>query len=195
MLGKPPSRTLPPSSPAWAAAPGRCPPEVVRGHGEGDRASHPVLRAAAFRGDEGRHAFNEVRDEIWEELLAILVDNTTAMMYRSFTVVGDRAQARHGFPESWPERLERVGLTRVFIAGLNIKYRRPEEVIAPAEPVIRAVLPDANAPTSIRSSGILVVHGSTYRNWRRGSSLTWWFSLTRRASARALKAPWTGTSR
>ena len=32
--------------------------------------------------------------------------------------------------------------------------------MAEAEPVIRAVLPDANVPTSIRSSGIPVVHGS-----------------------------------
>jgi DNA helicase IV len=33
--------------------------------------------------------------------------------------------------------------------------------MAAAEPVIRAVLPDANVPTSIRSSGVPVVHGST----------------------------------
>ena len=33
--------------------------------------------------------------------------------------------------------------------------------MAEAEPVIRAVLPDANVPTSIRSSGVPVVHGST----------------------------------
>jgi hypothetical protein len=32
--------------------------------------------------------------------------------------------------------------------------------MAEAEPVIRAVLPDANVPTSIRSSGVPVVHGS-----------------------------------
>jgi hypothetical protein len=32
--------------------------------------------------------------------------------------------------------------------------------MAQAEPVIRAVLPDANVPTSIRSSGIPVLHGS-----------------------------------
>ena len=32
---------------------------------------------------------------------------------RSFTIVGDRAQARHGFTESWQERLERVGLDRI----------------------------------------------------------------------------------
>ena len=31
--------------------------------------------------------------------------------------------------------------------------------MAEAEPVIRAVLPDANVPTSIRSTGLPVVHG------------------------------------
>jgi DNA helicase IV len=80
---------------------------------------------------------------------------------RSFTIVGDRAQARHGFPESWAERLERVGLTDSAVASLTINYRTPEEVMAEAEPVIRAVLPDANVPTSIRRSGVPVKHGST----------------------------------
>ena len=78
---------------------------------------------------------------------------------RSFTIVGDRAQARHGFTESWRERLERVGLDRVDLASLNINYRTPQEVMVEAEPVIRAVLPDANVPTSVRSTGIPVVHG------------------------------------
>ncbi|MFF7411941.1 RNA polymerase recycling motor ATPase HelR [Streptomyces lydicus] len=79
---------------------------------------------------------------------------------RSFTIVGDRAQARHGFTESWQERLERIGLDRINVASLSINYRTPEEVMAEAEPVIRAVLPDANVPTSIRSSGVPVVHGA-----------------------------------
>ncbi|WP_029115418.1 RNA polymerase recycling motor ATPase HelR [Mycobacterium sp. URHB0044] len=79
----------------------------------------------------------------------------------SFTIVGDRAQARHGFTETWQERLERIGLTHVDIASLSINYRTPEEVMTEAEPVIRAEIPDANVPTSIRSSGIPVVHGST----------------------------------
>jgi hypothetical protein len=79
---------------------------------------------------------------------------------RSFTIVGDRAQARHGFTESWQERLERVGLDRVNVASLSINYRTPEEVMAEAELVIRAVLSDANVPTSIRSSDVPVVHGS-----------------------------------
>jgi DNA helicase IV len=47
------------------------------------------------------------------------------------------------------------------MATLNINYRTPEEVMAEAEPVIRAALPDANVPTSIRSTGIPVEHGST----------------------------------
>ncbi|MFD3683781.1 RNA polymerase recycling motor ATPase HelR [Nocardiopsis sp. NPDC058631] len=78
---------------------------------------------------------------------------------RSFTIVGDRAQARHGFTEPWRERLERVGLDRVDLASLSINYRTPEEVMAEAEPVIRSVLPDANVPTSIRRGGVPVVHG------------------------------------
>ena len=96
----------------------------------------------------------ELTDAQWQMLLLRCPS-------RSFTIVGDRAQARHGFAESWVERLERVGLTNVNLAGLSINYRTPEEVMAEAEPVIRAVLPDANVPTSIRSSGIPVVHGAT----------------------------------
>ena len=44
------------------------------------------------------------------------------------------------------------------IAPLTINYRTPAEVMAEAEPVIRAVLPEANVPTSIRESGIPVLH-------------------------------------
>lgn len=79
---------------------------------------------------------------------------------RSLTVVGDRAQARHGFTETWPERLTRVGLDQVQVATLTVNYRTPEEVMAEAEPVIRAVLPDAGVPTSVRSSGVPVRHGA-----------------------------------
>ena len=95
----------------------------------------------------------ELTDAEWQMLLIRCPS-------RSFTIVGDRAQARHGFTESWQERLERIGLDRINLASLSINYRTPEEVMAEAEPVIRAVLPDANVPTSIRSSGIPVVHGS-----------------------------------
>lgn len=78
---------------------------------------------------------------------------------RSLTIVGDRAQARHGFTESWEDRLARVGLDRVALASLTVNYRTPVGVMAEAEPVIRAVLPDANVPTSIRSTDLPVVHG------------------------------------
>ena len=95
----------------------------------------------------------ELTDAEWQMLLARCPS-------RSFTIVGDRAQARHGFTESWPERLERIGFDRIRLASLNINYRTPEEVMAEAEPVILAVLPDANVPASIRSTGVPVWHGS-----------------------------------
>ncbi len=95
----------------------------------------------------------ELTDAQWQMLLLRCPS-------RSFTIVGDRAQARHGFTESWQERLERVGFGRVDLASLSINYRTPEEIMAEAEPVIRTVIPDANVPTSIRSGGVPVVHGS-----------------------------------
>ncbi|WP_327370023.1 RNA polymerase recycling motor ATPase HelR [Streptomyces sp. NBC_01217] len=95
----------------------------------------------------------ELTDAEWQMLLLRCPS-------RSFTIVGDRAQARHGFTESWQERLDRVGLDRIDLASLSINYRTPAGIMAEAEPVIRAVLPDANVPTSIRSSDVPVVHGS-----------------------------------
>ncbi|MFG2627903.1 RNA polymerase recycling motor ATPase HelR [Streptomyces sp. NPDC048473] len=95
----------------------------------------------------------ELTDAQWQMLLLRCPS-------RSFTIVGDRAQARHGFTESWQERLKRIGLDRINLASLSINYRTPEEIMTEAEPVIRAVLPDANVPTSIRSSDVPVVHGS-----------------------------------
>ncbi|MFI1455532.1 RNA polymerase recycling motor ATPase HelR [Streptomyces roseus] len=95
----------------------------------------------------------ELTDAEWQMLLLRCPS-------RSFTIVGDRAQARHGFTESWRERLERVGFDRIDVASLSVNYRTPEEVMAQAEPVIRAALPDANVPTSIRSSGVPVSYGS-----------------------------------
>jgi DNA helicase IV len=117
-------------------APGRLDPDLLAGP-----FAHIVV-------DEAQ----ELTDAEWQMLLLRCPS-------RSFTIVGDRAQARHGFVESWPERLERIGLDRIDLATLTINYRTPEEVMVEAEPVIRAVLPDANVPTSIRGSGIPVVHG------------------------------------
>jgi hypothetical protein len=94
----------------------------------------------------------ELTDAEWQMLLL-------RSPSRSLTIVGDRAQARHGFTETWQERLERIGLDQVDLASLTINYRTPEEVMTEAEPVIRAALPDANVPISIRESGVPVVHG------------------------------------
>ncbi|MFJ8083241.1 RNA polymerase recycling motor ATPase HelR [Streptomyces sp. NPDC096205] len=116
---------------------------------EADRLAGPFAHIVV---DEAQ----ELTDAEWQMLLQRCPS-------RSFTIVGDRAQARHGFAESWRERLERIGLDRVEVASLSINYRTPEEVMTEAEPVIRAVLPDANVPTSIRSSGVPVVHGSVTR--------------------------------
>ncbi|MEO7261526.1 MAG: RNA polymerase recycling motor ATPase HelR [Jatrophihabitantaceae bacterium] len=95
----------------------------------------------------------ELTDAEWQMLLLRCPSG-------SLTVVGDRAQARRGFTESWQERLERIGLDRIKVASLSVNYRTPTEVMAEAEPVIRAVLPDANVPTSIRSTDVPVVHGA-----------------------------------
>jgi hypothetical protein len=94
----------------------------------------------------------ELTDAEWQMLLRRCPS-------RSFTIVGDRAQARHGFTESWADRLARVGLGEITVAPLSINYRTPDEVMAVAEPVIRLALPDANVPTSIRHSGVPVRYG------------------------------------
>ncbi|AWT41602.1 MULTISPECIES: RNA polymerase recycling motor ATPase HelR [Streptomyces] len=114
-------------------------------------AADPDLLAGPFAHvvvDEAQ----ELTDAEWQMLLLRCPS-------RSFTIVGDRAQARHGFTESWRERLARVGLDRIGMASLSINYRTPEEIMTEAEPVIRAALPDANVPVSIRSNGLPVVHG------------------------------------
>lgn len=97
----------------------------------------------------------ELTDAEWRMLLSRCPS-------RSFTVVGDRAQARHGFAESWQDRLSRAGLKDVHTASLTVNYRTPEEIMAEAEPVIRAALPDANVPTSVRASGIPVRHAAVH---------------------------------
>jgi DNA helicase IV len=121
--------------------------ETAPPHTELDRLAGPFAHIVV---DEAQ----ELTDAEWQMLLLRCPS-------RSLTIVGDRAQARHGFTESWQERLRRIGLDRIHLASLSINYRTPEEVMAEAEPVIRAVLPDANVPTSIRGSGLPVVHGST----------------------------------
>ncbi len=119
-----------------------------------DEAALPTADPDALAGPFAHVVVDEAQeltDAEWQMLLLRCPS-------RSFTIVGDRAQARHGFAGSWQERLARIGLDRVTVASLTINYRTPEEVMAEAEPVIRAALPDANVPTSIRRSGLPVVH-------------------------------------
>jgi hypothetical protein len=125
---------------------------LVGGNALTGSAPEPDLLAGPFAHivvDEAQ----ELTDAEWQMLLLRCPS-------RSFTIVGDRAQARHGFTESWQERLAQAGIDHVAIATLSINYRTPEEVMAEAEPVIRAVFPDANVPTSIRTGGSPVLHGS-----------------------------------
>ncbi|MCT9819522.1 AAA family ATPase [Microbacterium sp. W1N] len=95
----------------------------------------------------------ELTDAQWQMLLRRCPS-------RSFTIVGDRAQARHGFIPTWEERLSAAGLRDISVASLTVNYRTPEEIMTAAEPVIRAAVPDANVPVSIRRSGIPVRHGA-----------------------------------
>ncbi|NNU27209.1 RNA polymerase recycling motor ATPase HelR [Isoptericola sediminis] len=120
-------------------------------------AGLPVVTPDALAGPFAHVVVDEAQeltDAQWQMLLARCPS-------RSLTVVGDRAQARHGFAESWTERLARVGLDRVEQASLTINYRTPEEVMAVAAPVIRAAVPDANVPTSVRPGGTPVRYGTT----------------------------------
>ncbi|MFF2051735.1 HelD family protein [Leifsonia sp. NPDC058194] len=118
-----------------------------------DTAAAPELSDAGRFAGPFAHIVVDEAQELTAAEWSMLVRRTPS---RSFTVVGDRAQARHGFTETWEERLADVGLEGATVASLTINYRTPAEVMAVAAPVIRAVLPDANVPTSIRESGIPV---------------------------------------
>ena len=121
-----------------------------------DDAALPALDADSLAGPFAHIVVDEAQ-ELTDAEWQMLVRRCPS---RSFTIVGDRAQARHGFHESWQQRLTRVGLDDITMASLTINYRTPSEVMDVAEPVIRAALPDANVPTSIRSSGCAVLHRS-----------------------------------
>ncbi len=121
-----------------------------------DQAALPSADPDLFAGPFAHVVVDEAQeltDAQWQMLLLRCPSG-------SFTVVGDRAQARHGFAESWQERLARIGLGEISVASLSINYRTPAEVMAEAEPVIRAALPDANVPASIRRAGVPVVRDS-----------------------------------
>lgn len=119
----------------------------------------------------------ELTDAQWQMLLQRCPS-------RSFTVVGDRAQARQGFAEPWEERLARVGLGNVALARLGVNYRTPAEVMDVAGPAIRTALPDANVPASIRS-GPPVLYGSTAE---LGSRLQAWLGANPAGTACVVSA-------
>ena len=154
-----------------------------------DEAALPTAEPDALAGPFAHVVVDEAQeltDAEWQMLLLRCPSG-------SFTIVGDRAQARHGFAESWEERLRRVGLDRVRVASLTINYRTPEEVMAEAEPVIRAALPDANVPTSVRSSGVPVLHGAVAE---LGAVLDRWLAEHAEGTACVIGAPaFEGTSR
>jgi Viral (Superfamily 1) RNA helicase len=114
-------------------------------------AAEPDLLAGPFA-----HVIVDEAQELTDAEWQMLVRRCPS---RSFTIVGDRAQARHGFTETWQQRLHRVGFDSIRSASLRVNYRTPEEVMAEARPVIEAVVTDANVPTSIRRTGVPVLHG------------------------------------
>ncbi|MGN0102240.1 MAG: RNA polymerase recycling motor ATPase HelR [Dietzia sp.] len=117
----------------------------------------PAAGAARLTGPFGHVIVDEAQE---------LTDAQWRMILRrcpsgSLTVVGDRAQSRLDFAETWPQRLERIGLpsARIATVHLSINYRTPAEIMEAAAPVIRAVRPDANVPESVRRSGLPVGRG------------------------------------
>ncbi|WP_347956787.1 RNA polymerase recycling motor ATPase HelR [Gordonia aichiensis] len=92
----------------------------------------------------------DLTDAQWQMLLARCPS-------RSFTIVGDRAQARAGFTQTWQERMRQVGLGTVRRTTLSVNYRTPQEVMDVAAPAIRAAIPDVDIPTSIRTGGLPVI--------------------------------------
>ena len=119
--------------------------------GAGDDAATTDPLAGPFA-----HVVVDEAQELTDAQWQMVLDRCPA---RSLTVVGDRAQARAGFAEPWQERLWRVGLGRVDVATLTVNYRTPAAVMAEAERALRAALPDAQVPTSVRVAEDSVVHG------------------------------------
>jgi hypothetical protein len=148
-----------------------------------DRDAGPVVQADPLSGSFAHVVVDEAQeltDAEWQMVLRRCPS-------RSLTVVGDRTQARRGFWESWEQRLHRVGLDRVEVAPLTVNYRTPREVMAVAEPLVRAAVPDANVPISVRDSGIPVQYGPVSS---LGPVVDEWLATTPDGVACVLGAPW-----
>ena len=105
----------------------------------------------------------ELTDAEWQMLLLRCPS-------RSFTIVGDRAQARHGFTESWQERLERIGLDRIDagLADASTTGRRRRSWPRPS----RSSGPCSRTPTCRRRSAAAASPSCTdpRRSWARSST-------------------------
>lgn len=132
-----------------------------------------------LRGDDLRNAFSDAADEDAAAVVErtagpfahIVVDEAQELTRaqwqmllarcpgQSFTIAGDRAQARRDLGGSWDERLTAAGFRTVRTRTLTVNYRTPQEVMVVATPVIRAAVPDAGVPVSVRRSGIPVRYG------------------------------------
>ena len=102
----------------------------------------------------GDRAFSHV---VVDEAQALTAAEWQVLLWRcpsrSITAVGDRAQSREPFPESWEERMSAVGLPRAQVRRLSISYRTPRALMTPAAAVITAARPDVLVPEAIRTDG------------------------------------------
>ena len=131
------------------------------------RRADPDLLAGPFA-----HVVVDEAQELTDAEWQMLLDRCPS---RSLTIVGDRAQARHGFTESWQERLARIGLDRVALASLSINYRTPRRSWPRPS---RSSGPRCPMPTSRPPSARAGCPSGTARrrprvaSWRRGSPRT-----------------------
>ena len=75
---------------------------------------------------------------------------------KSMTVVGDIAQTSDAAgATSWAAALDPHARDRWRLAELTVNYRTPEEIMALAAPVLKAINPALESPSSVRATGVL----------------------------------------
>jgi DNA helicase IV len=75
---------------------------------------------------------------------------------KSMTVVGDIAQTSDAAgATSWAVALDPHARDRWRLAELTVNYRTPEEIMALAAPVLKAINPALESPSSVRATGVL----------------------------------------
>ena len=74
---------------------------------------------------------------------------------KSMTVVGDIAQTSDAAgATSWAAALDPHARDRWRLAELTVNYRTPDEIMALAAPVLRAIDPALESPSSVRATGV-----------------------------------------